>query len=62
MLGFHVIAGERLSSADLAKATELDTFTGEKLSVSSENGVITVGGQAKVLVPDIQTANATTWM
>ena len=62
VLGFHVIAGKRLSSADLAKATELDTFTGEKLSVSSANGVITVGGQAKVLVPDIQTANATVYL
>jgi transforming growth factor-beta-induced protein len=62
VLGFHVIAGQRLSSADLAKQTELDTFTGEKLSISSDNGVITVGGQAKVLVPDIQTANATVYL
>ena len=62
VLGFHVIAGKRLASADLAKTTELDTFTGEKLSISSANGVITVGGQAKVLVPDIQTANATVYL
>ena len=62
VLGFHVIAGERLSSADLATTTELDTFTGEKLSVSSDNGEITIGGQAKVLVPDIQTANATVYL
>ncbi len=62
VLGFHVIAGQRLSAADLAKSTSLKTFTGEELSVSSANGVITVGGQAKVLVPDIQTANATVFL
>jgi uncharacterized surface protein with fasciclin (FAS1) repeats len=62
VLGFHVVAGERLSAADLATRTELDTFTGEKLSISSMGGEMTVGGQAKVLVPDIQTANATVFL
>ena len=42
--------------------TSLKTFTGETLSVSSAGGVITVGGQAKVLVPDIQTKNATVYL
>ena len=63
VLGFHVIAGQRLSAADLGKVKEITTFTGEKLSVAtSGSGEITVGGQAKVLVPDIQTKNATVYL
>lgn len=59
VLGFHVIAGEQLSAEDLAGVTELETFTGEILEVSAEGDSVMVGGQATVLVPDIQTANAT---
>ncbi len=59
VLGFHVIAGEQLSAEDLAGVTELETFTGETLEVSAEGDSVMVGGQATVLVPDIQTANAT---
>jgi uncharacterized surface protein with fasciclin (FAS1) repeats len=60
VLGFHVVAGERLSAEDLASVSELDTFSGAKLPVESNGGQITIGGgQATVVVPDIQTANAT---
>lgn len=60
VLGFHVVAGERLSSEDLAGKTELTTFTGGTLAVGNDGAEITVGGdQATVVVPDIQTANAT---
>jgi uncharacterized surface protein with fasciclin (FAS1) repeats len=60
VLGFHVIAGQQLSGADLADVTELETFTGEILEVSAEGDTVTIGGgQATVVVPDIQTANAT---
>jgi uncharacterized surface protein with fasciclin (FAS1) repeats len=60
VLGFHVIAGERLSGADLAGVTELETFTGETLEISADGGTVSVGGgQASVVVADIQTANAT---
>jgi transforming growth factor-beta-induced protein len=62
VLGYHVIAGQRLSSEDLAGMTELETFTGETLSISAEGDTIRVGGQATVLVPDIQTANATVYL
>jgi len=62
VLGYHVIAGQKLSAADLAKETELETFTGEKLSISDDGGELMVGGQAKVLVPDIQTKNATVFL
>jgi uncharacterized surface protein with fasciclin (FAS1) repeats len=60
VLGFHVIPGERLSADDLATTTELTTFSGAMLPVSAEGDEITIGGgQATVVVPDIQTANAT---
>lgn len=59
VLGFHVVPGQRLSAADLAGVTELETFTGETLQVSAEGDSVMVGGQATVVVPDIMTANAT---
>lgn len=62
VLGFHVIP-ERLSAADLAGKTELTTFTGATLPISVDGDTITLNdGQAKVLVPDIQTANATVFL
>jgi len=60
VLGFHVIAGERLSAEDLATTTELTTFTGATLPVAMDGDTVSIGGgQATVVVPDIQTANAT---
>jgi uncharacterized surface protein with fasciclin (FAS1) repeats len=60
VLGFHVIAGEQLSAADLADVTELETFTDETLEISADGETVSVGGgQANVVVADIQTANAT---
>ena len=60
VLGFHVVAGEQLDAAALAEETELETFTGEVLTVESDGDAITLnGGQATVQVPDITTANAT---
>ena len=62
VLGFHVIP-ERLSSEDLAGMTELTTFTGEVLKIDAGGSSISLGGdQANVLVPDIQTANATVYL
>jgi uncharacterized surface protein with fasciclin (FAS1) repeats len=62
VLGFHVVAGEQLSAEDIIAggSTEIETFTGEMLSVEVDGETVTLnGGQATVLVPDIQTANAT---
>jgi transforming growth factor-beta-induced protein len=60
VLGFHVVAGEQLSAADLASRSEVETFTGATLPIAAEGDMITVGGgQAQVVVPDIRTANAT---
>jgi transforming growth factor-beta-induced protein len=60
VLGFHVVVGEQLSADDLATMSEVQTFTGAALPISADGETITVGGgQAQVVVPDIQTANAT---
>lgn len=60
VLGFHVVAGERLSAEDLAGVTELQTFSGATLPVAVDGDTVGIGGdQATVVVPDIQTANAT---
>ncbi len=53
VLGFHVIAGEQIASADLSG--EYETFTGEMISIDGTS----VDGQAEIVVPDIMTANAT---
>jgi uncharacterized surface protein with fasciclin (FAS1) repeats len=59
VLGFHVVAGEQLDAAALAGMTEVETFSGASLPISVDGETITVGGQAEVVVSDIQTANAT---
>lgn len=60
VLGFHVVAGEQLTAADLADMTEVETFTGEILEIDASGDTVSIGGgQAEVLVPDIETANAT---
>jgi uncharacterized surface protein with fasciclin (FAS1) repeats len=60
VLGFHVIAGQQLSAADLAGGGSFETFTGQTLEIAAEGDTVSVGGgQANVVVPDIQTANAT---
>jgi uncharacterized surface protein with fasciclin (FAS1) repeats len=60
VLGFHVVPGEQLDAAALAGLTEVTTFSGAALPISADGGTITVGDdQAQVVVPDIETANAT---
>ena len=60
VLGFHVVVGQQLSADDLATMSSVQTFTGAMLPISADGETITVGGgQAKVVVPDIHTANAT---
>ena len=53
VLGFHVIAGEQIASADLSG--DYETFTGETITINGTD----VDGQATIVVPDVQTANAT---
>jgi uncharacterized surface protein with fasciclin (FAS1) repeats len=62
VLGFHVIP-QRLSAADLTDGMELETFTGETLTVAVDGETISLNdGGATVQVPDIETANATVFL
>jgi uncharacterized surface protein with fasciclin (FAS1) repeats len=59
------LPGDRRTAALVSRPrtmTTLDTFTKQKLTVSDKAGVITINGAAHVLVPDIQTANATVYL
>ncbi len=62
ILTYHVIAGKKLSSADLAKMTTLDTVNGAKLQVSVSGKTITVNGTTKSILADVQVANGTVFL
>ena len=60
ILTLHVVAGEHLSSADLAKLGSVTTVNGADITIeTAADGTIMVNGQASVGCADIQTANAT---
>jgi uncharacterized surface protein with fasciclin (FAS1) repeats len=60
ILLYHAVAGERLSSAELAEARNVATIEGQDLSFEDTRGRLTInGGQANVVCADIPTANAT---
>ena len=62
ILTFHVVAGKKLSSADLAKMTTLDTVNGAKLKVSVSGKTITINGSTKSILADVQVANGTVFL
>jgi transforming growth factor-beta-induced protein len=59
VLGLHVIAGERIASADLAG--EYANFAGSTTPVEggAVGGGASIANRASIVVPDIMTANAT---
>jgi uncharacterized surface protein with fasciclin (FAS1) repeats len=60
ILTLHVVAGQRLSSADLAEVGPVAAVDGEEITFGAEGGAISVnGGQAKVVCADVPTASAT---
>ena len=60
ILTLHVVAGEQLSSADLAELDSVTTVNGADISLAiDDDGTLMVNGQASVGCADIQTANAT---
>ncbi|MEP6298886.1 MAG: fasciclin domain-containing protein [Ilumatobacter sp.] len=60
VLTLHVVAGEQLSSADLAELDSVTTVNGADITIeAAEDGSISVNGQATVGCADVQTANAT---
>jgi uncharacterized surface protein with fasciclin (FAS1) repeats len=58
VLTYHVVAGEQLSSADLIAAASVETVNGATLTITGENGTLTVNGVPAVCM-DVPTANAT---
>ena len=62
ILTYHVVAGKKLSSADLAKMTTLDTVNGAKLAVSVSGKTITINGTTKTILADVQVANGTVFL
>ncbi|HSM65810.1 MAG TPA: fasciclin domain-containing protein [Ilumatobacteraceae bacterium] len=60
ILTLHVVAGEELSSSDLAALDSVTTVNGADVTLEvADDGTLTVNGQASVGCADIQTANAT---
>ncbi len=60
ILTLHVVAGQKLSSADLAQLDSVTTVNGADISLDvAADGSLMVNGQATVGCADIQTANAT---
>ena len=60
ILTLHVVAGEQLSSADLAELESVTTVNGADVTLDvADDGTLMVNGQASVGCADIQTANAT---
>ncbi len=60
ILTLHVVAGEQLSSSDLAGLDSVQTVNGADITFeAADDGSLMVNGQATVGCADIQTANAT---
>lgn len=59
VLTLHVLAGERLSSAELIEAGSAQTVNGETITFTADGDAVLVNGMATTLCMDVQTANAT---
>ncbi len=62
ILTYHVIAGKKLSSADLAKSPTLVTINGKELKVSVSGKTVTINGTVKSVLADVQVANGTVFL
>jgi uncharacterized surface protein with fasciclin (FAS1) repeats len=59
VLTFHVIGGEKLTSADLVDAGSAVTVNGAELTFEAEGDQVLVNGVATTICQDVPTANAT---
>ncbi|MEZ5341473.1 MAG: fasciclin domain-containing protein [Acidimicrobiales bacterium] len=59
ILTFHVIAGEKLSAADLIEAGTVTTVNGETLTFTASGEAVAINGSATTICQDVPTANAT---
>lgn len=62
ILTYHVVAGKKLSSADLATAGTLTTVNGQKLTVAVSGKTVTINGATKSVLADVQVANGTVFL
>ena len=62
ILTYHVIAGKKLSSADLAKMSTITTVNGKTLNIAVSGKTITINGTTKVILADVQVANGTVFL
>ena len=58
VLTYHVVAGKKMSSTELAEAGTVKTVEGDSLTIEGSGSDLTVNG-AKTLCVDVPTANAT---
>lgn len=56
-VGYHIVAGEQLSAADLAAAGTVGTLSG-MLTIAADGDELVVNGEAMVTCADIATADA----
>ncbi len=59
ILTFHVVAGEKMSAADLIEAGSATTVNGAELTFTADGDALAVNGSASSLCMDVPTANAT---
>jgi len=59
VLTLHVVPGQRLSAEELASMGTVPTVNGQEITLAVEGGNLMVNGQASVICPNVQTANAT---
>jgi uncharacterized surface protein with fasciclin (FAS1) repeats len=59
ILTYHVVAGERLSAAELVALGSIETVQGGTLTFTDVDGALTVNGEVTSICQDISTANAT---
>jgi uncharacterized surface protein with fasciclin (FAS1) repeats len=59
ILTYHVIAGEKLSSAQLEQKGSATSVEGKELTFTDDNGTLKVNGQTSAVCIDVPTANAT---
>lgn len=59
ILTFHVVAGEKMSAADLIEAGSATTVNGAELTFAADGDALAINGSAGSLCMDVPTANAT---
>ena len=59
ILTLHVVADEKLSSADLVEAGSVTTVNGAGITFEADGDAVLVNGQASTICQDVATSNAT---